>query len=57
MSDVLLTALIFFSTYTYIHTYHTRFIPERVEASEILFRDTPVLPKLFSHEQDCRRDK
>jgi hypothetical protein len=35
--------------YTYIHTYHSRFIPEGVaEASQIL-RDAHVLPKLFSY--------
>jgi hypothetical protein len=34
-----------------IHTYHSRFIPERVaEASQIFRRDAPVLPKLFSYE-------
>jgi hypothetical protein len=36
-------------TYLYIHTYHSRFIPEGVaEASQIFLGD--VLPKLFSYE-------
>jgi hypothetical protein len=36
---------------TYIHTYHSRFIPEEVaEASHTFLRDTHVLPKLFSYE-------
>jgi hypothetical protein len=35
--------------YTYIHTYHSRFIPERVaEVSQIFLRDTHVLPKFVS---------
>jgi hypothetical protein len=33
----------------YIHTYHSRFIPEVVaEVSQIFLRDTDVLPKLVS---------
>jgi hypothetical protein len=33
--------------FIYIHTYHSRFIPEGVaEASQIFLRDTHVLPKL-----------
>jgi hypothetical protein len=35
-----------------------RIIPEEVaEASQILFRDAHVLPKLFSYELYCRRDR
>jgi hypothetical protein len=34
-----------------LHTYHLRFIPEGVaDASQILFRDARVLPKLLSYE-------
>jgi hypothetical protein len=34
--------------YTYIHTYYSRVVPEGVtDASQIFFRDTHVLPKLF----------
>jgi hypothetical protein len=41
-----------------LHTYHSRFIPERVaEASQILLQDANVLPKLLSCEEYCRRDK
>jgi hypothetical protein len=41
---------------TYIHTYHSRFIPEGVaEVSQIFLRD--VLPKLVSYEEHCRRDR
>jgi hypothetical protein len=36
----------------YIHTYHTRFITEEVaEVSQIFLRDTHVLPKLVSYEE------
>jgi hypothetical protein len=36
---------------TYIHTYHSRFIPEgAAEASQILLRDAHVLQKLFSYK-------
>jgi hypothetical protein len=36
----------------YIHTYHLRFISERVaDASQIFLRDTHVLPKLVSNEE------
>jgi hypothetical protein len=42
----------------YIHTYHSRFIPEGVaEASQILFPDAYVLPKLLSCEEYYRRDR
>jgi hypothetical protein len=42
----------------HIHTYHSRFIPKGVaEASQIFLRDTHVLPKLVSYEEQCRRDK
>jgi hypothetical protein len=42
----------------YIHTYHSRFIPEGVaEVSQIFLRDTHVLPKLASYEEHCRRDR
>jgi amino acid permease len=38
-----------FYTFKYIHTYYSRFIPERVaEVSQIFLRDTLVLPKLVS---------
>jgi hypothetical protein len=41
-----------------IHTYHSRFISERVaEASQILLRDAHVLPKILSCEEYCRRDR
>jgi hypothetical protein len=44
--------------YTYIHTYHSRVIPEGVaEVSQIFLRDTHVLPKLVSYEEHCRRDR
>jgi hypothetical protein len=43
---------------TYIHTYHSRFIPEGVEeASQIFLREAHVLPKLLSYEKYCRRDR
>jgi hypothetical protein len=36
----------------YIHTYHSRFIPEGIaEVSQIFLRDTHVLPKLVSYEE------
>jgi hypothetical protein len=42
----------------YIHTYHSRFIPEGVaEVSQIFLRDTHVLPKLVSYEEHYRRDR
>jgi hypothetical protein len=41
----------------WLHTYHSRFIPEGVaEASQIFLRDTHGLPKLFSYEEYCRRE-
>jgi hypothetical protein len=44
--------------HTYIHTYHSRFIPEGVgEVSQIFLLDTHVLPKLVSYEENCRRDR
>jgi hypothetical protein len=43
---------------TYIHTYHSRFIPEWVaEVSQIFLRDTHVLPKFVSYKEHCRRDR
>jgi hypothetical protein len=43
---------------SYIHTYHSRFIPEGVaEVTQIFLRDTYVLPKLVSYEEHCRRDR
>jgi hypothetical protein len=43
---------------TYIHTYHSRFIPEGLaEISQIILRDTLVLPTLVSYEEYCRRDR
>jgi hypothetical protein len=42
----------------YIHTYHSRFIPEgRAEVSQIFLRDTHDLPKLVSYEEHYRRDR
>jgi hypothetical protein len=42
----------------YIHTYHSRFIPEgEAEVSQKFFRDTHVLPKLVSYEEHFRRDR
>jgi hypothetical protein len=42
----------------YIHTYHSRFIPEGVaELSQIFLRDTHVLLKLVSYEEHSRRDR
>jgi hypothetical protein len=42
----------------YIHTYHSRFIPEGVaEISQIFLRDTHVLPRLVSYEEHCKRDR
>jgi hypothetical protein len=36
----------------YMHTYHSRFIPEGVsDASQIFLQDAHVLPKLFNNEQ------
>jgi hypothetical protein len=36
---------------TYIHTYHSRSIPEGVAVAPWIFlRDTHVLPKLFSYD-------
>jgi hypothetical protein len=36
----------------YIHTYHSRFIPEWLaEVSQISLQDTHVLPKLVSYEE------
>jgi hypothetical protein len=44
--------------FNYIHTYHSRFIPEGVaEVSQIFLRDTHVLPILVSYEEHCRRRK
>jgi hypothetical protein len=41
-----------------IHTYHSRFIPGGVaEVSQIFLRDTHVLPKLVSYEENCRRGR
>jgi hypothetical protein len=43
---------------SYIHTYHSRFIPEGVaEVSQIFLRDTHLLPKLVNYEEHCRRDR
>jgi hypothetical protein len=43
---------------TYIHSYHSRFIPEGVaEASQIFLQDIHVLPKLVSYEKHRRRDR
>jgi hypothetical protein len=37
---------------SFLHTYHSRFIPEGVaEVSQIFLRDTHVLPKLVSYEE------
>jgi hypothetical protein len=37
---------------TYIHTYHSHFIPEGVaEVSQIFLKYTHVLPKLVNHEE------
>jgi hypothetical protein len=42
----------------YIHTFHSRFIPEGVaEVSQIFLRDTHVSPKLVSYEEHYRRDR
>jgi hypothetical protein len=44
--------------YSVLHTDHSRFILEEVpEASQIVLRDTHVLPKLLSYEEYCRRVK
>jgi hypothetical protein len=49
--------LILINIHTYIHTYHSRFIPEGVaEVSQIFLRDTHVLTKLVTYEEHCRRD-
>jgi hypothetical protein len=46
------------SSVSYIHTNHSRFIPEGVaEASQILLRDAHVLPKLLGCVEYCRRDR
>jgi hypothetical protein len=40
----------------YIHTYHSRFIPEGVaEVSQVFLRYTHVLPKLISYEEHWRK--
>jgi hypothetical protein len=45
-------------SYTYIHTYHSRFIPEGVaEVSQIFLRSTHVFLKFVSYEEHCRRDR
>jgi hypothetical protein len=37
--------------HTYIHIYHSHFIPEGVaEVSQMYFRDAQVLPNLHSYE-------
>jgi hypothetical protein len=42
----------------YIHTYHSRFVPEGVEeVSQIYPLDIHVLPKLVSYEEYCRHDR
>jgi hypothetical protein len=44
--------------FTYIHTCHSRCIPEGVaEVFQIFLRVAHVLSKLFSYEQYCRRDR
>jgi hypothetical protein len=49
---------LFLHTYTSIHTYRSRLIPDGVtEASQILLRDAHVLPKLPRNENYCRRDR
>jgi hypothetical protein len=54
----LLLTLLLVPTYIIINTCHTRFIPEWVaEAFQKLLRDTHVLPKIFSYEKYCRRDR
>jgi hypothetical protein len=53
-----LTRVLYEHYNTYIHTYHSRFIPEGVaELSQIFPRDTHVLPKLVSYEERCRRGR
>jgi hypothetical protein len=56
---VILTRRLTYNAFlNYIHTFHSRFIPEGVaDASQILFWATHVLPKLLSCEKYCRRDK
>jgi hypothetical protein len=45
-------------TNIHTYTYHSRFIPEGVaEVSQIFLRDTHVLPKLVSYDEQCRRDR
>jgi hypothetical protein len=45
-------------TIHFVHTYHSRSIPEGVaEVSQILLRDNHVLSKLVSYEEHCRRDR
>jgi hypothetical protein len=39
-----------FYMFTYIHTYHSRFITPIAEASRIFPPNPHVLPKLFSYE-------
>jgi hypothetical protein len=41
-----------------IHIYNSRFHPEGVaEISQIMLRDTHVLPNLVSYEEHCSRDR
>jgi hypothetical protein len=48
----------FYLTITYIHTYHSRFIPEGVaEAYQIFLLNTHALPKILNYEEYCRRDR
>jgi hypothetical protein len=45
-------------TITNLHTYHSRFIPERVaEVSQIFLRDTHGLPKLVRNTADVTGGK
>jgi hypothetical protein len=46
------------SKLNYIHTNHSRLIPERVaETSQIFLRDTHILPKWLGYAKYCRHDK
>jgi hypothetical protein len=42
---------------TFIHSYHSHLVPERVAEVSHIFRDVLVLPKWLRFEEYCRRDR
>jgi hypothetical protein len=58
MANIVLLSILILLHYKYIHTYHSRFIPEGVaQVSQIFLRDAHFLPKFVSYEEHCRRDR